>query len=222
MHLHRFIAYLGMGAGAALGTVLAAGPSVADATSPIDTWVYAGSPGGPNTLPGELVSTTAPGSPVENPFTFDYEPVGGQPVPWYQADIATTGSTIQTTVTKILDPSFGYPSAGTVADHTVVNIPLSFTSQPPDVFNLYTDNSISDPNLGSGDYTSYFNGSWTNFYVSDKAGVEDQMSFGGGQPFTVFDIPASGSSTGAAEELGGGLQQLLTDLTGGASGADLF
>ncbi|MGH3562612.1 MAG: hypothetical protein ACRDTN_12645 [Mycobacterium sp.] len=39
---------------------------------------------------------------------------------------------------------------------------------------------------------------------------------------TLFDIPASGTTTGAASELGDGLQQLMTDLAGGTPGADLF
>jgi hypothetical protein len=213
MHRRRFVAFLGMAAGAGLGIALATGPTAAadPGTSPIDTWPY------DSTAGDDVIG----GSPVYgSPDLFDHG--GAPPVPWYTADVTTSGDTTQTVVTKVLDPSFGYPSVGTVADQTLAfDVPednggyLTFVP-------LYQNYSISDPNLGTGDTTEFLP-FFVNSYVSDKAGIEDQVSFFGGQPVTLYDIPASGATTGAAAELGDPLQQLLTDLAGGApSPADLF
>ena len=166
---------------------LTAGPVAGAGTSPIDTWLYSGTPGELNTLPG-APAAVPPGTIQENPFTFDY---GSSGTPWYQADISTFGDFTQTSVTKLLDPSLGYPSVGTVWDSTIVNVPVNLTVQPPDIFNLYTDNRITVPNVGTGDFSSYFGGSFTNYYVSDAAGMEDQATFFGGQPVTLFDFPAA-------------------------------
>ncbi|MBS9533099.1 hypothetical protein KIH27_05785 [Mycobacterium sp. M1] len=192
MRFFPFIVLSGVAVGSGAGIALAAVAGADTGTSPIDTWLYADSGNGVNTLPGVLEGY-APGSTQENPFTFDTpaEGIGHPSVPWYTADINTFGPTTATTVEKILDPSFGYPTVGTVGDQTVVNIPVNLTAQPPDIFNLYTDNHITDPSLGTGDYTSMFDNSFTNFYVSDAAGIEDQVTFFGGQSITVFDFPAA-------------------------------
>ncbi|MGH3562613.1 MAG: hypothetical protein ACRDTN_12650, partial [Mycobacterium sp.] len=112
------------------------------------------------------------GSPAGQPITYDYGLT-----PWYTADVTSSGTDIHTVVTKVLDPSVGYPSVGTVADQYTFSIPEDDGGYPT-LVPLFAHYSVSDPNLGTGSMTEFFP-FVANFYVSDKAGIEDQVSFAG-------------------------------------------
>lgn len=214
MRYVKLVSLGGIAVGAAFGVALGASPVAAagpdtTGTSPIDTWLYGVGGDGVNTLPG-----FAPYDPEGTIYHGD--------TPWFTVDFTGSGSSYHEVVTKVLDPSFGYPSVGTVADQYSINT-LNYSTEYPSEYTLYSNNSISDPSLGTGDYSTWFGHSFTNFYVSDKAGIEDQMTFGGGPPITLFDFPASGTGSSDADA---GMDQLMADLLGGVAGSaavpDLF
>lgn len=201
----KLIGLAGAAIGVAFGGALSgSAPAVADTgTSPIDTWLYADGGSGVNTLPGTPDADSQGGD-----VTFYYGST-----PWYTAAETTFGSYRHDEVTTVLDGSLGYPSVGTVADQYSIDT-LEYNPVYPTEVALYSHNHISDPTLGTGDWQQFFAGAFTNFYVSDNAGIEDQVSFFGGQPITVFDFPAAGTGS---SEAGDGLGQLMSEFLGGAA-----
>lgn len=204
MRLRQVVAFLGTAAGVGLGVALATGPAAVadptDTTSPVDVWPYGDFSGGL----GGSGSVIAPDSTAT--ITYDYNAIPTD-LPWYTADADVISNTTYD-VTKVIDPS-----AGTTVDQfQTLFTPFPNPTGSGDIFIP----TISDPNVGTSDPTTLFASDFENFYVSDKAGIEDQVSYPGGQPMTVFDFPASDApSTGAVSAPGDGFQQLLIDLGNG-------
>lgn len=213
MRCVKLVSLGGLAVGAAFGVALGASPVAAadSGTSPIDTWLY-GVDGAQYGLPGV----------TQDGVTYDYDGGGGS-IPWYTVNASGSGTNTSEVVTAVLDPSPpGTPSIGTVDHEFAFNV-LNYSTEYPTEYAVYTNSSISDPHVGTGDYSTWFGHSFTNFYVSDKAGIEDQVTFGGGQPITLFDFPAAGTGSSDADA---GMDQLMADLLGGVAGSaavpDLF
>lgn len=202
VHRYSVAALFGIALGIASAALIVVSPASAD--SILDDWPYY-----QPTYPAYLIGATLPGSPVGMAGGETYYSDVAEQDPWYTTTETNTLipgllETDNQQVTNVIDPSFGYPSVGTTYEESQL-FPINTViagSEP-----LYFNQELSDPNLGSADYSSTFLNSFANLYVSDKAGIED-IVYAFGHSYTLFDFPLGGAS---AADVGDGLQQLMAE-----------
>lgn len=210
--------------GITLGVALAASPAAA--AGPIEeTWPYM-VVGTPTTqiLPG------VPGPETNlqdiNLWLADFtqadrtvSPFSDPSADWYtehlsSGTIALLGSYTHEVVESVIDPSFGYPHPGTVLD-SISLLPFYLPLVGPAA--VFLSYNLTDPELGFASSTGTI--FLTNTFLSDSAGVADFITFLG-QVYPLFEIPFTPGG-GAADDLGDGFQQLLTELSAVAPGMDV-
>jgi hypothetical protein len=225
MYLRRLVAFFGMAAGAGLGVALASSPTAA-ADAIDDAWPYGGT--APYYTPLGLPGYLEPGAVTSSGDLIYTHTYGGHDQ-WYSASDTTSivpnvSTNDQQVVTGLLDSSATYPTVGTTFDQSDL-----FPVYNPafGTIDTFQNTSLDDPKLGYADQSeiNFVYAAFSNTYLSDAAGIKDISGFDGHYS-TVFEIPFSTSSAGAAgaaSDLGDGFQQLLTELTAlSGSAPDLF
>jgi hypothetical protein len=206
MRRRSVVAFLGISLGTGLGIALGSSP-VAGA-DPLGDWPYGGVD-----LPGyaDPLSVTNANQYSLGPLgtintaDYNYDTSDGG-TPWYSAsDDAFNNDFYQSDyeqVTKVLDDVPGYPSVGTVSDQSDLFINTTVVGQVP----LISTDYLDDPNLGVAESISF--PGIGNLLVADSGGIEDILN-AYGQTYTLFDIPFTDASAGAASDL----SQLMTEFT---------
>ncbi len=201
------VAFLGITLGTGLGSAVAHSPVAGADPSPIDVWpmdyfaLQGEADGPPTTVVAYLPDGW--GTTEDQAFT-SFLPGSGE----YSAhlNLLAVPNVLDNTYQQVFDSSGGAPADGSFSDtiQTLFGPLPSISGDVPYFTNSYVDLQ----GFGTGDQTIIAPLFLENQLVSDSAGIEDVGTFFG-QSYTLFDLPFTDASAGAASDL----SQLMTELS---------